>query len=107
MPRWLARLWYRVFTPPTVEVEIVDNVLNRSSRFWTEARVTGVEVKVVKIGPDGLYDVLLIKRWPSGSVTMEVINGETITTKIPDGTVQADKVEGVNPDRFKVKGSKA
>ncbi len=106
MPRWLALLWYRVFPPPTVEVEILDNALNRGSRFWMEARTSGVEVKVVRIGPDGLYDVLLIKRWPPGSVITEVIHDETITTKIPDGTVQADKVEGVNPERFKVKGKK-
>ena len=99
MFRFIRRLWYRAFPPKLPELEIADNALNRSSNFWWSAR--DQKVKLMNIGPDGLYDVALLKVYkPGESVTDD--NG--VVTHFPNGAEQGELVQGVNPARFKVKG---
>lgn len=102
MLRWFYRLWHRAFPPKLPELEIADTPLNRVSAFWQGARDRGDTVKLVNIGPDGLYDVVLTRTFsPGSSVTAD----DGTVTEFPTGAEQADLVQGVNSKRFKEKKS--
>lgn len=100
MLRWIRRLWHRAFPVKLPELEIADTSLNRASAFWQEAYTRGDLVKLVNIGADGLYDVLLTRVFlPGSSVTAD----DGTVTEFPHGAEQNDVVQGVNPKRFREK----
>ena len=100
MLRWLRRLWYQAFPIKLPELEIADTPLNRTSAFWQEACTRCDRVKLVNIGPDGRYDVLLTRVFPPGS---SVTADDGTVTEFPRGAEQNDLVQGVNPKRFREK----
>jgi hypothetical protein len=100
MPRWLRRLWYRLFPIKLPTLELADTPLNRSSAFWWEVRARGDRILLTGIGPDGLYDVMLTRVFaPGSSVTAD----DGTVTEFPKGAEQNDMVMGVNPKRFEEK----
>ncbi len=96
----LRRLWYRLFPPKLIELEIVDTTLNRASNFWWEARTRGDRVRLVQSTPDGLYDVMVTRIYKPGE---SVTDDQGRVTTFPTGAEQPELVQGVVPARFKEK----